>query len=72
MAEFLNATGVSFRLEQLIDNANEKLILISPYLKINDRIKSSLIDRDRFKIIIRLIYGKSELQPVERNWLNVT
>ncbi len=70
MVKFLDTTGVSDHLQKLINNANKELILISPYLKINDRIKSSLIDRDKFKIIIRLIYGKSELQPLERNWLN--
>jgi len=70
MVEFLNTSGVTHRLEQLIDDAKKQLILISPYLKINERIKTKLVDKDRFKIDIRLIYGKSELQPVERNWLN--
>lgn len=69
MAKFLDTTGVSYHLQQLINNANGKLILISPYLKINDRIKQSLEDKDRFKLDIRLIYGKNELQPEENNWL---
>jgi phosphatidylserine/phosphatidylglycerophosphate/cardiolipin synthase-like enzyme len=69
MAKFLDTTGVSYHLQQLINNANEKLILISPYLKINDRMKKSLEDKDKLKIDIRLIYGKSELQPSENNWL---
>ncbi len=69
MAKFLETTGVSNQLQLLINNANERLWLISPYLKINDRIKNSLVDRDRFKIDIRIIYGKSELQPAENNWL---
>ena len=69
MARFLDTTGVSHYLQQLINNANEKLILISPYLKINERIKNCLEEKDRFKIDIRLIYGKSELQPSENNWL---
>ena len=69
MAKFLDTTGVSYHLQQLINNANEKLILISPYLKLNERLKQSLEDKDRMKIDIRLIYGKSELQPAENNWL---
>ena len=69
MPKFLDTAGVTYHLQQVINNANEKLILISPYLKINDRIKSSLVDKDKFKIDIRLIYGKSELQPAEHNWL---
>ena len=69
MANFLDTTGVSYHLQQLINNANEKLILISPYLKLNERLKQSLEDKDRMKIDVRIIYGKSELQPAENNWL---
>ncbi|MDD4923746.1 MAG: phospholipase D family protein [Dehalococcoidales bacterium] len=69
MAQFLDTTGVSFYLSQLINNSNEKLILISPYLKIGDRLKQSIEDKDRMKIDIRLIYGKNELELAEHNWL---
>jgi phosphatidylserine/phosphatidylglycerophosphate/cardiolipin synthase-like enzyme len=69
MAKFLTTTGVSFHIEQLINKANEKLILISPFLKINDRIKQSLEDKNRMKMDIRVVYGKNELQPDENNWL---
>ncbi|MGE0085457.1 MAG: phospholipase D family protein [Desulfococcaceae bacterium] len=69
MAKFLDTTGISYHLQQLINNANEKLILISPFLKINERIRQSLEDKDRLKIDIRIIYGKNELQPDENNWL---
>ncbi len=65
MAKFLDTTGVSYHLQQLINKAGEKLFLISPYLKINDRLKQALLDRDVFKIDIRIIYGKNELQPAE-------
>lgn len=69
MAKFLDTTGISYHLEQAIKNANERLVLISPYLKINDRIKELLEDKDRLKIDVRVIYGKNELQPEENNWL---
>jgi phosphatidylserine/phosphatidylglycerophosphate/cardiolipin synthase-like enzyme len=69
MAKFLDTTGVSYHLQQLINRANEKLVLISPYLKINDRIKQSLEDKNRLKIDIRIVYGKNELQPQENNWI---
>jgi phosphatidylserine/phosphatidylglycerophosphate/cardiolipin synthase-like enzyme len=69
MAKFLDTTGVSYHLQQLINKANERLFLISPYLKINDRIKQSLEDKNRLKIDIRVVYGKNELQPDENNWL---
>ena len=65
MAKFLDTTGVSYHLQQLINGSNEKLILISPYLKISDRLKQSLADKDRMKIDIRIIYGKGDLEPAE-------
>ncbi len=56
-------------LEELIKNAEDRLILISPFLKLNDKIKELLEDKNRLKIDIRIIYGKSELHPDEMNWL---
>jgi len=69
MAKFLDTTGVSYHLQQLINSASEKLILISPYLRVNERLKQSLEDKDRFKIDVRIVYGKNDLQPAEHNWL---
>lgn len=70
MAKFLNTSAINYFLEDLIKNSNDRLILISPFLKLNDRIKELLTDKDRLKIDIRIVYGKSELQPEEINWLN--
>lgn len=70
MAKFLNTTATNYYLEELIKNASERLILISPFLKLNDRIKELLEDKNRLKIDVRIVYGKSELQPNEISWLN--
>lgn len=69
MAKFLNTSATNYYLEELIKNARERLIIISPFLKLNDRIKELLEDKNRMKIDIRIVYGKSELQPEEINWL---
>ncbi len=69
MAKFLNTSATNYYLEELIKNAKERIILISPFLKLNDRIKELLEDKNRLKIDIRIIYGKSELQPEETTWL---
>lgn len=69
MAKFLNTSATTYFLEELIKGANERLIIISPYLKLNNRIKELLEDKNRMKIDIRIIYGKSELQPAEIKWL---
>lgn len=69
MAKFLNTSATNYFLEELIKDAKDRLILISPYLKLNDRVKELLADKNRLKIDVRIVYGKSELQPVEISWL---
>lgn len=71
MAEFLDTQGVSYYLKKLIDNAEDKLYLISPYLQLNNQLKLSLEDRHKFSIDIVMIYGKvSEINPTDSEWLN--
>ncbi|MBE8718796.1 phospholipase D family protein [Cellvibrio polysaccharolyticus] len=70
MAKFLNTSATNYFLEELIKNARDRLILISPFLKLSDRIKELLEDKNRLKIDVRIVYGKSELLPEEINWLN--
>lgn len=69
MAKFLNTSATNYYLEEMIKGASERLILISPFLKLNDRIKELLDDKNRLKIDVRIVYGKSELQPEELNWI---
>lgn len=69
MAKFLNTSATNYFLEELIKTAADRLILISPFLKLNDRLKELLEDKNRLKIDVRLVYGKNELQPEEINWL---
>lgn len=69
MAKFLNTTATNYYLEELIKDAKDRLVLISPFLKLNNRIKELLADKNRLKIDVRVVYGKSELQPEEINWL---
>jgi len=68
MAEFYTTTGISHHLEEIIKNAEERLWLISPYLKVNNRLKELLEDK-KPSVDVRVIYGKSELQPEEMKWL---
>ncbi|MDO9273024.1 MAG: phospholipase D family protein [Rugosibacter sp.] len=69
MAKFLNTSATNYFLEELIKDAKDRLILSSPFLKLNDRMKELLADKNRLKIDVRIVYGKSELQPEEINWL---
>jgi phosphatidylserine/phosphatidylglycerophosphate/cardiolipin synthase-like enzyme len=69
MAKFLNTSATNYFLEELIKSAKVRLILISPFLKLNHKIKELLADKNRFKIDVRIVYGKTDLQPEEINWL---
>ncbi len=70
MTEFLNTEGTTYKLNQLIKNADNEIILISPFLKINQKIKDLLENQDRKRTTnIKIIYGKNELQPDENNWI---
>lgn len=69
MARFLNTSATNYFLEELIKSAKDRLILISPFLRINQRIRELLEDKNRLKIDVRVVYGKSELQPEEISWL---
>jgi phosphatidylserine/phosphatidylglycerophosphate/cardiolipin synthase-like enzyme len=69
VAKFLNTSATNYFLEEMIKSASDRLILISPFLKLNNRIKELLEDKNRLKIDVRIVYGKNELQPEEINWL---
>ncbi|TBL30594.1 DNA repair protein, partial [Escherichia coli] len=61
MVQVLNTTGLNYQLEKTITEAEERIILISPYLKLSNRIKELIEDKNRLKVDIRIVYGKSEL-----------
>lgn len=69
MAKFLDTTGVSYHLEQLIKNTGERLVLISPYLQFHKRVKDNLEHLNIQKKDIRIIYRENKLQVEESNWL---
>lgn len=55
--------ATNYFFQEMIKSAADRLILISPFLKLNDRMKELLADKNRLKIDVRIVYGKSELQP---------
>ena len=69
MAKFLNTTGVSYHLEELIKGTKNKLILISPYLQFHDRIKEHLDYLIGQKRDIRIVFRENKLRPDEKGWL---
>ncbi|MBL8811601.1 MAG: phospholipase D family protein [Planctomycetaceae bacterium] len=70
MAKFLNTSATNYFLEELIKSARDRLILISPFLQTNQRIRELLEDKNRLKIDVRVVYGKHALHPEEISWLS--
>lgn len=65
MAEFLTTFGTSHFIEQLIISATKDLILVTPYLKLNQNLFERISDAEKKGIKITLIYGKDELPKQE-------
>ncbi len=69
MSKFLNTRKAISEIEDLIRNAGEKLILISPYLKLSKDFKELLKYRNDRDKITTIIFGKQELNPDEMAFL---
>ncbi len=61
MAKFLTGNELNSELEKIFENAEEQLILVSPYIKLHDRYKSILQAKmTNHKLKIFLVFGKNE------------
>lgn len=61
MAKFLTTTHLNSALSDLIEQADNFLILISPFIKLHPGIKSLLQDRiDDYKLELVIVFGKNE------------
>lgn len=69
MAKFINTRKAVSEIEDLIRNAGERLILVSPYLKLSKDFKEHLTYRNSKEKITTVIFGKQELNPDEMKFL---
>jgi len=69
MAKFINTRKAVAAIEDLIKEAEEKLVLISPYLKLSKDFKELLTYRNSKDKITTIIFGKQELNPNEMKFL---
>ncbi|MCM5530303.1 phospholipase D-like domain-containing protein [Parasegetibacter sp. NRK P23] len=71
MAKFLETQAISSELMKLIKDAKDKIILVSPYLKVNSQIQERLKTKSKIWTLseIVIIYGKSELKKTELEWI---
>ncbi|RYE34731.1 MAG: hypothetical protein EOP48_30425 [Sphingobacteriales bacterium] len=65
MAEFIKGNEINLKLEQLIENADEFLWLISPYIKLHDRLKAELkAKKDKPGLAITILFQLGSLFQV--------
>ena len=62
MIKFLTTQGLNYYLEELLKNANSKITLISPFLKLQRRIKEILLDKKQQGVEIIFVCRAKDLQ----------
>jgi phosphatidylserine/phosphatidylglycerophosphate/cardiolipin synthase-like enzyme len=66
MIKFLTTQGINYHLEELLKNANSKIILVSPYFKLQRRIKEILRSKKQQGIEIFFVCRINDLkEPLE-------
>lgn len=70
MVKFLNTSATNLLPRRNYQERCRAVNADQPLLKLNDRMKELLADKNRLKIDVRIVYGKSELQPQETEWLS--
>ena len=61
MAKFLTGNELNTELEKLFEYAEERIILISPYIKLHDRYASTLkTKKENHRLQIIIVFGKNE------------
>lgn len=69
MAEFLNTKKLKEYIEKIIQTAERELVIISPFLQINDTLISLLKKADERGVETTLVYKEKKVSDAERNKL---
>ncbi len=62
MVEFLRTSGINHKLDEIIINAKEHLLILSPYVQVSDNILNRLLETIPNNIKINFVYGRKEKQ----------
>jgi len=62
MAKFLTTRGTASQIENIINSARKRLVLISPFNRIPETLFQCIQNTDRKNVSIIIVYGKSELK----------
>jgi len=60
--EILGTTKISYEIERILDESENYLILVSPYLKLNQRLKVRLSDSFKRTEKSFILYRENELK----------
>lgn len=69
MPKYLHTQAISAAIVDLMNEAKERLYLISPYLKLSDTLKDKFRDKDAEGVVTNVIFGKQSLTPDEMTFL---
>ena len=69
MSKIVSTIGSSHRIEQVISEAREHIVIVTPYLKITAPLLSRLMQADKRGVKILLIYGKNEISKEQKEKL---
>lgn len=70
MIEFLRTAGAIDRIERMIDDARERVVLISPFVKLTPQIAERLQEAGERGVAVTFVYGKTgDLAAAERTAL---
>lgn len=71
MVKFLSdVDSITKEFTNLVKNTREKLVIISPYLKVDENISNLIKGKaEKKSVLIQIIYGKNDLSEKEKNWI---
>jgi hypothetical protein len=66
MAQFMNATQARGEIERILTNAKFNIVMISPYIKINDELITRLLDAGKRNVKTLMVCREEDLKSAER------
>lgn len=70
MAEFLTTKGIASNIEKIIIEAEEEIIIISPYIKFSQDFINRIIEASENGVNVKIVYGKELLKQSQKKLLD--
>lgn len=64
--EFLTTKGIAASIEKIIRTANDYIVIICPYVKIDKTYIERLLEAEKNNVSINLIFGKEDMRDFEK------